>query len=314
MTLATLAAIGVGRAERNRLVAAGALTKLRHGWYARDGHDPIVATAVRMGGRLTGTSALARRGVWLPVPKGLHVRVSQSAALPTSEPQPGVRFHRLHHTRLGEDPIDDVESALRCAFRTLEPIDALVVADSVLNLGLLTGERLTEIARTAPRAVRRILRFADGRSQSGTETIVRFHLRRHQYRVVAQPHVKRVGFVDLRVGDRLIIECDSRRYHTEKEHYANDRRRDLEAVSRGLLVIRLTYEQVRNEWDDTWTKIERVLRHQQHRWSAATRAMATTAEELVWRDSWSHAWQNDDPGHTDEELERILATDPFLAA
>ena len=42
-----LRAIGVDRIERERGVRRGALTPLRHGWFAAPGADPLVVSAVR---------------------------------------------------------------------------------------------------------------------------------------------------------------------------------------------------------------------------------------------------------------------------
>lgn len=272
MAITTLAAAGVGRRERERLLASGQLTRIRRGWYARQGCDPAVATALRVGGRITCVSVLERVGAWMPVQNTLHVRVAAGA--PAARIESGV-VHRVRGLPIGDDPVDDVEVALACAFRCIEPLDALVIADSLVNRGILPEVTVLEVAGRAPKAVRRLVtRYLEPASQSGTETIVRYHLRRRRYTVRVQRRIPRTGHVDLLVGDRLIIECDSSAFHTRDEHHAEDRRRDLESASQGYATIRLTYAMVRHDWPATWAKLASLLQHRQHRWTAATYRMS----------------------------------------
>jgi very-short-patch-repair endonuclease len=56
--------------------------------------------------------------------------------------------------------------------------------------------------------------------------------------------IRGVGRVDLVIGDRLVIECDSREFHDKADSYAADRARDLELLRQGYREIRLTYAQV----------------------------------------------------------------------
>ena len=51
------------------------------------------------------------------------------------------------------------------------------------------------------------------------------------------------------VGSRLVIEVDSVAHHTDAFAYSNDRRRDLELVSRGYLVVRIAWHQVMYDWE-----------------------------------------------------------------
>jgi len=45
---------------------------------------------------------------------------------------------------------------------------------------------------------------------SGLETLARLHLRRRHIRVRSQVHIPPVGWVDLLIGGRLVLELDSR--------------------------------------------------------------------------------------------------------
>ncbi|QCR18431.1 hypothetical protein C1N71_02340 [Agrococcus sp. SGAir0287] len=54
--------------------------------------------------------------------------------------------------------------------------------------------------------------------------------------------------VDLLVGDRLVIECDGGEHHAGWEAQAADRARDGRLVTLGSLVVRLTDQQIVDDW------------------------------------------------------------------
>ncbi len=64
-------------------------------------------------------------------------------------------------------------------------------------------------------------------SESGTESKVRLLLRTRRIGHRPQVYIARVGYVDLLVGDRLVVEIDGAAYHTGPE-FEEDRRRDFE--------------------------------------------------------------------------------------
>ncbi len=136
--------------------------------------------------------------------------------------------------------------------------EATILADSVLNRGLLTQFEFDHLIAQVPGYVARKLRYVDGASQSGTETRVRLWLRLNRYPVVAQAHLPGVGHVDLLVGDHTVIECDSIAHHTGENHFV-DRARDLAISSLGMRVIRLSHRQVMNTWDETQLYLRAVL-------------------------------------------------------
>jgi very-short-patch-repair endonuclease len=61
------------------------------------------------------------------------------------------------------------------------------------------------------------------------------------------------------VGTRVVIEVDGAEYHSSRERFENDRRRDAELASRGYLTIRLSYDQVMNNWPWCEARILAVL-------------------------------------------------------
>lgn len=212
--------------------------QVRRGWYASQSADPQVVRAVSSGGVLGCVSALRFYRVWVP-DSALHVRYSSRAR----RSRPGIRS--CHPYR--QDPpvicaVDPMDIAVASAANCLAAEGLVVVLDSMLN------KRMIEMADA--RAIVAASRFAhmsladrcDWRSESGTETIIRLRLRALGIHLRTQVVIAGVGRVDFLVGDRLIIEADSREHHLPK--YQADRTRDRVAVGLGFLVIRLTYEDV----------------------------------------------------------------------
>lgn len=140
----------------------------------------------------------------------------------------------------------------------------MVVADSILNKGLAELADLRGEVSAAPKRVRDLLEICDRRAESGTETMARLRFRSRRIRLRIQVYVPGVGRVDLLVGDRLIIECDSAEHHISRRNYANDRRRDRRAIAKGYLVIRLTYEEVLFGWDEVMADIVAIIKRGDH--------------------------------------------------
>lgn len=198
-------------------------------------------------GAFTSLTVAALRGWWLPPPPlELPVFVAMSATdnrprreglRVSRQPQPFsiIRDHDL--------PVVTSAEALLAAGRLLSLLDLVILADSALHLGDCTVADLSQIAclrrRGAP-ALRRALRYVDGRSESSGETMLRLlHVTagidvepQHEIldtdgRVVAR------GDLWLR-GTRRLSEYDGA-HHRDPKQYERDRTRD-------RLVQRLGFE------------------------------------------------------------------------
>lgn len=167
------------------------------------------------------------------------------------------------------EPVDNARLALECAACCLAPDDLTVVIDSLLNMRLATRADVEDWLRDYPRAVARALARTDARSESGTESYVRLRLRRKRLKVRVQVQIGEVGRVDLLVGDRLVIECDSLAHHTSPASYENDRRRDRQLRALGFHVIRLTYDQVTHRWEEVEADLLAIIRRHDHLWPRA---------------------------------------------
>jgi len=254
---ADLRAHGLTDWEIRKASTNGGLTWVRQGWYALPGADSPVVEAVRRGGALSCVSALKWHGVWVPPIARSHWRVPRHRL-------DGKSCHGYGASPPVAAAVDPVLTAFGCAARCLSAESLVVVADSIMNKRLAELADLRGEVSAAPVRVRELLGRCDKRAESGTETMARLRFRSRRIRVRIQVYIAGVGRVDLLIGDRLIIECDSTEHHTSRANYANDRRRDRRAVARGYLVIRLTYEEVLFGWDEVIADIVAIIQRGDH--------------------------------------------------
>jgi very-short-patch-repair endonuclease len=243
----------------SRLVEAGVVERLRRGWYATSDVTPDIRRAVSAGGIVTCVSALSARGLWTMPHTDLHVLVASGIDV---RRRAGIRLHWTHDRIDLARSIDDVESALLVAVSCLDLRAAVVVVDSALNRGVIAPRTLERLFSASPGG-RRVLAVADGRAESGIETLARLGLRRLRLRVRSQVVIPGVGRVDLLIGDRLILEVDGRQWHTDFEA---DRARDRRLVALGYLLIRASYRQILEEWDVIAEQVATLVRRNEHRW------------------------------------------------
>lgn len=257
-----LMARGVGKYAIRKFVESGDLVRLRQGWLAAPHAHSLVVLAVRAGGYLGCVSGCQVHGLWVPHPGQVHVMIN-----PGHPPlqKTGYIVHRSLSRCVS--PVASVSECLRHAIKEHNAETALILVESAVNLGKISvaeAEHLLGEAR-AQRAIRRQLGYFSATAQSGSETRVRLFLQLLGEKVVPQAHIPGVGRVDLLVGERLIIECDSRQYHSSHNDYEKDRERDLAAKNAGYDVIRLSYSQIWLTWEGTQEFLRLYLGRKTHR-------------------------------------------------
>lgn len=266
---------GHSRADLGRLVAAGRLQRVRRGWYATPGADPRLVRAVSAGGSVTCVSALALAGLWSPPAPGLHVRIPANSRRVTR-----AGGDIVHH-RLGRPagtpgcPVDSFALALACARGCVTPAEWVAMADAVLRAGTRGDDLLAQMVRVDAdhaAALIKLMGRTCGRSESGSESLLRHALTSVNLPVRTQVWIG-PDRVDVLIGDRLVVEVDSRAHHTGVERYAADRRRDQRLSARGYLVIRVTYEQVLYEREALVEYIQTICARGMHRWGHRQRPM-----------------------------------------
>lgn len=256
---------GVSGRALERAVRNGEVRRIARGWYATDRVPAAVVTALRSGGWVTCESALRLQGVWVLDGDDVHVGLGGHGRAQRAD---GCVRHWSGHAPAGF-PMDDVLTALDQLTRCASLVPIVICADSIANLVLAREEAvLTVLRRTV--IGRRAAELFDGSSQSGIETITRVALRRRRVRLRPQAPIAGVGFVDLLVGDRLVVELDGQQWH-RGSGFEEDRRRDLVLIARGYLVVRVSYQQVTKSWVDVERELLTIIRRGDHLWHARQR-------------------------------------------
>jgi very-short-patch-repair endonuclease len=161
-----------------------------------------------------------------------------------------------HHV-LGLDPVAVLTPLLTvvdCAL-TRPLREAVVVADSALRSGAVTIKELRDVrARYShhPRAarLRRVVSLADPNSGSVLETVLRVLLAQHGLHPESQATLMSrlnhfIGRVDFLFREqRLVIECDGRRWHDPHDARERDRIRDNELERAAWRLLRVTWSEV----------------------------------------------------------------------
>lgn len=142
-----------------------------------------------------------------------------------------------------------------CVARPMQ--EAVVIADSALRRGLLTVEELSAAVANrggvpGVKKMRRLLTLVDPQSGSVLESLLRFLLNSNGIWPSSQVHItsrdgrRTVGRVDFCFHrERLVIECDGRRWHDPEDARNSDRERDNGMARAGWRVLRFTWDEVR---------------------------------------------------------------------
>lgn len=137
---------------------------------------------------------------------------------------------------------------------------------------------LRAIFEGAPQRVLRLLDKVDPRAGSGTESVTRVRLRNANVLVRSQVEIEDVGRVDLLVGERLILECDSREFHNDRQR-TEDNRRDRVATVGGYRVLRIDYAEVMFGWDAVLADVMDLVRTRRHRAPRTSRLTMSSSED-----------------------------------
>lgn len=229
-------------------VDAGRIVRVAGVYALPASSSPIVAAAVH-NGVLTCVSAAEHAGVAvLDSPAHPHIGVPRSRGRSPSELR-GTTTVVLHRgttvSRGSRVPVVPLAEALARMLLCCRPEEALVAIDSALHQGRTTlGAIRRALPERAPTRPLLVLRRANSRAASPPETLARLVLESAGLRVEVGCPITRVGWVDLLVEGRVVVELDGFAYHSGKREFQEDRRRDRELVARGFTVLRFTYRDV----------------------------------------------------------------------
>lgn len=250
-----------------RAVHSGELVRVRQGWYALPDVDPILVSAVRVGGRATCVSAAESLGLWTFHSEVVHVRVDPHGSRLRSvhdmrrrlSSQPSVARVHWRSGGIGTRFRLSAQDALVDMITCQSPERVVAAADSALRLGLLTSRAWERMINDLPERHRTLLSEVDAASESFLESIVRFRLRRLGYLPRLQVEIGGIGRVDMVLGKRLVIELDGWEHHKSREAFEADRKRDADLSRSGYRVLRFTYRRVLRDWQSVLDTIRSTL-------------------------------------------------------
>lgn len=249
---------GVSDHALRRARERGHLYSVCRGWVALSGADAMLVAAARRGVFLSCVTLAARRGLWVLDASAPHVAApSKSGHARTSRGV--VHWNAPIFPRDPESCEDSLENALILVARCQSHEAALAVWESALKKGMLD----IDVTRGAPLppAARRMLEDARPFADAGTETIFLSRLRWLHLPIVPQAWV--LGHrVDCLIGDRLIVQIDGG--HHVDEQRTRDIRHDAELKLRGYHVIRISYDQLFNQWPQVQSLIMAAVAQRLH--------------------------------------------------
>lgn len=252
-------------------VRSSEVIRVRKGWYANTELDADVIRAWRVGGQLACVSAAVHHKLWVPeLPDMLHVSVPPLAAQLRRSgnhrqrlaeiPDESIRIHWSGHrsgSRLAVSVADSIAEIFKCQHMDV----GFVVIESALHQKRLDVFDYHELLDGIPLNARRLARLADASSESGSESLLKLMLLRLGIPFRQQVVVADVGRVDFLVGDRLVVEVDSKQHHSEPY---KDRRRDALLSVEGHRVLRFMYSQIVHERDLVEAAIIAALARSDH--------------------------------------------------
>jgi very-short-patch-repair endonuclease len=248
--------LGVAASALTDAVRAGDLLRVRRGYYAQPGVDPMLLQAVRIGGRLGCIAAAQSLGIWAAIPASAHVAMRHEASRLrspgdrsrplTRENADGCELHwwPLPEVRgLGVHTVTAAEALAhiaRCQPRGL----AVASFDSAVYKGLVRPAAFDGIFSVLPAKLAHLRPLIDGRCMSGIETLVRLMLLDAGIPFELQVPFRGIGAVDFLVAGCVVVETDGHLGHDDALSKLRDYRRDAALVRLGFTVVRLSYAQV----------------------------------------------------------------------
>ncbi len=274
-----------GMAQKQQLVRLGArdldltlavrhgdVTRARQGWYTTLDERSLAVQAVRIGGRLTGLSAIHALGGWMLDPPPLHISLPRNAArlrARWNRRRPFVASRARSVVLHWESP--DVASrgtAVAVGLRDalvrvmLDESDETAIAalDWATNSGLLDEIDRAELAASVPARRRHLIASVDEQCASFPESVARTRLLAAGHRVRSQMPLDQVGHlgaIDLLVDDLVGLEIDGREFHATT--FEKDSAKSVAIALAGYLPFRPSATLVLREWDTVLRAIETLL-------------------------------------------------------
>ena len=245
--------------DLTRAVRSGEVVRVRNGWYSTLSEQSPELRAVRVGGRLTGISAVIALGGWVLGPHRLHVAVNENAAR--------LRTQHNRHRRLDVKNARDVvvrwvdkQQSERGSAFSVGLLDALerVVLDeefetavAALDWALHTAAidliDFESLILRLPAELRGIRDWVDIACESLPESLSRTRIRLAGHSVRSQVPMSGGRAIDLVVDEVAGIEVDGEATHLTK--FESDRSKDVDITLMELHALRPSARMVFHDWE-----------------------------------------------------------------
>lgn len=261
---------GARDGDLTRAVRSGEVTRVRNGWYSTlPASDPRLR-AVRVGGRLTGISAVVAQGGWAFAQPLLHVAVAPNASRLRGQwnrhsrhrvdaPR-GVALHweSVELAERGTTMIAGIADVLTRVILDESFEDAIAALDWALHTGAIDRFDFEAMILTLPEHLRRIGEWVDAQCESFPESLARTRSRLAGHSVLSQVHVGDDDErIDLLIDGCVGLEVDGERWHINR--FEEDRRKDITMTIENIHAIRPAAVHVFGDWDRVARAIEVAL-------------------------------------------------------
>ncbi|MBK4346616.1 hypothetical protein [Lacisediminihabitans changchengi] len=271
-----------GMAQKQQLVARGArdldltaavkrgdVIRARQGWYTTLPTTDLRVRAVRVGGRLTGISAILAAGGWVLGDHQLHVSVHDNAARLRSVRDRHVRFDVtaphgvvLHwDSRDIRDRGDATSVGLMDALHRVVLDEDLETAVAAIDWALRTGRieqfDLELLVLGLPADFEGLSRWADDRCDSLPESLSRTRLRSGGHRLRSQVPLTTGERIDLVVDDTVALEINGEEFHAPR--FEQDHHKGAVTTIEGFHSLRASARMVFTDWQLVEAQIDAAL-------------------------------------------------------
>ena len=265
-----LVRLGARDSDLTAAVRSGEVARARQGWYTTlDRRSPAVQ-AVRVGGRLTGLSAIRELGGWMFQPAVLHVSVPANAARLRARTNrhraldvTNTRGVVLHwESRELQSTGTAVAVGLRDALVRVildESVEtAVAVLDWAARAGLLDEFDRAELAASLPRQRRGPIAAIDEKCESFPESLARTRLRAAGHDVRSQVLIEGTNErIDLLIDERIGLEIDGRQFHAHT--FERDSAKAVRIALGGWIPLRCSASLVMHDWDTVLRALDTLL-------------------------------------------------------
>ena len=250
-----LVARGARDLDLTRAVRGGTVRRARQGWYTTlNDRDPRVQ-AVRVGGRLTGLSAIAALGGWVLRSEVLHVAIPRNAARlraqhnrfahPPARRQRGVRLH-WDEGRGGDASMAGLLDTLRRVVLDEDRETAIAAFDWALHVGAVDEMDVACVMLAVPQGRRIEWAALDKNCESLTESLSRTRLRDAGFTVRSQVPLENGQRIDLVIDEIVGLETDGKAHHADS--FAKDRAKDSLIIRATFVPYRVPASTVFSDW------------------------------------------------------------------